>query len=330
MKEGGCTLLNAAMVFCRKTVCAPFAMASVLIAFLLQACDLPEAPTEEVVLTVGSRRVTADELRKDLVFIGVQPGDAWLLQAKIREQVIDSIIDRYLILEYCTREGITLSEGELERALADIMENYTEDSFHDALLRGTVDYEYWKARLAEHLLLQKVMKTVAEEIRPPSYEEIERYFELHKEELKTPRMVKFRQIVTRSKADAEEILKRLSNGETFEELARECSVAPEAVHGGEVGWISEGQLDKSMEEVLFSLPEDVVSPVVTTPYGHHIFQVLSFHPEGTRELPDVIDEIESRLLQEKREAFFEEWLKGLRGDFPVHVSWPVLESMGMS
>jgi parvulin-like peptidyl-prolyl isomerase len=133
--------------------------------------------------------------------------------------------------------------------------------------------------------------------------------------------------VTKSKEEAVQISRRLKEGEDLGVLATKYSISPESERAGEVGWIAKGVLDESMEKVLFSLPVGKTGPVVESPYGYHIFEVIARRPQGFRSLPDAMAEIEAKLLEEKKEAFYGQWLKELRGLFTVKVNRELLETL---
>jgi parvulin-like peptidyl-prolyl isomerase len=227
-----------------------------------------------------------------------------------------------LIIEYARENDIFISDLELEHAYRRIIKEYSENTFHDALLRGYVNPEQWRERLRNHLLLQRVISEVTKNIALPSYDEIKQYFETHRNEFSTSRMISFKQIVTVKKEDAELVLDKLNSGENFEKLARSFSIAPEAEKGGYVGWVFEGQLDESMEKELFSLSPGTCSSVVETPYGYHIFQVQSIKPGGARELPLVMEQIERLLYQQNREKQLMRALINLREKYKVVVRIP--------
>ena len=289
-----------------------------LMPLFLSGCDL---------LVVGSRRITVTQLKKDLKYVSAGmalSGKEW---KEMRDQLVKPIIDYYLILEYGKEEGIGLEEGEVERALKGLKGDYAEDTFKEALLRGSIDFEQWKSRLREQLLIGKIMEKATESIPPPGYQDIKDYFDAHQDEFTSPRMVDFRQIVVRTREEAQDLLKRLKKGEVFADLAREHSIAPEAEEGGEVGWVAEGQLDPSMGKVLFSLQERKISGVTKTPYGYHIFEVLSSRPGGVKGLPEVMREIEAKILRNRQEAFIKNWLEELRTRFRVEINADLLDKM---
>jgi parvulin-like peptidyl-prolyl isomerase len=120
-------------------------------------------------------------------------------------------------------------------------------------------------------------------------------------------MVKVRQVVTRTKREAQGLLRRLSEGERMEELALHHSIAPDGKMKGEIGWIRQGEME---EEV-----------------GFHIFQVVSKRAEGVHFLPEVASEIERKLFSQRWEEFFSEWLKKIRDVFPVSINQDLLEKL---
>jgi len=72
------------------------------------------------------------------------------------------------------------------------------------------------------------------------------------------------------------------------------------------------------------------SPVIKTPYGYHIFEVLSIRPEGMKKLPDVFSEIELKFINQKREAAFKKWLGELRTHFKVKINKQLLNTLELS
>ena len=301
-----------------------------LVPVLIHGCGLFEGDKNGAVLVVGSRHVAPDELKKDMAFITAGMDVPVILRARLKDQLIEQIIDHYLIMEYGRENTITLSENELKSAINGIRKEYTEDGFQDALLRGYVDFEEWKDRLRKQLLKNKIIKRATKSISPPSYQDIQRYYVNNQDEFRYPRMLEFRQIVTRTKEEAESLLQRLRNGELMSELARKYSIAPEAENGGKVGWVALGHLDESMEKILFSMSQGNTSPVIKTPYGYHIFEVLSIRPEGMKKLPEVIFKIESKFINQKREAAYKKWLGELRTHFKVKVNKQLLNTLELS
>ena len=182
--------------------------------------------------------------------------------------------------------------------------------------------------MGEQLLVRKILEKASETMSSVSFQEIKSYYDTHTEEFQRPQMVKFRQIVLRTEAEAEMVSDKLNKGDDFELLARTYSISPEGGQGGLVDWIGRDNLIESMAKPLFSLPIGKRSPVVRTAYGFHIFQVLSRRPKGQLSLPESMAQIESKLLYEKQNRFFREWLEELRTQYPVRKDQSVIKAMG--
>jgi len=298
------------------------------ISFGLSACNILDRSEQKIVITVGERDITTDELKRDIKFITSGMGVTDQGVKYVLDPLVSKLVDHYLILEYGRQRGITISEQELESEIQDIMKDYPDEAvFRQMLLKQYLDFEKWKEGLRQQLLVKKIMNKVSENIAPVSFQEINTYFDTHRNEFTRPEMVKFRQIVTRTQNEAEDIHRRLKNGENLDDLARKYSITPEAEHGGEVGWVSKGELHEAMEKAIFKLPTGEISPVTKTPYGYHIFEVQSKRPNGFKSLSEAMDEIESILFRQKQETFYERWLIQLRGLFPVQVNRELLGTL---
>ena len=193
---------------------------------------------------------------------GMEIGEQGVKQ--ITDPMVNKMVYHYLIMEYGKQNDITLSENELEVAVMDIRGDYPRKVFQEMLLHRYVDFEEWKEILKQQLLIKKVIKRASENITPISFHEIKTYSDSHREEFMRSQRVKFRQVVTRTREEAEKILGRVTKGENLDELAREYSISSEADRGSEVGWIAKGELEESMEKAIFSLPIGKISPVVKT------------------------------------------------------------------
>jgi parvulin-like peptidyl-prolyl isomerase len=287
---------------------------------LAPGCDLFDPESNQIVVVVGSRHVGVEDLKADMEFISAGLDLSHRQESQVRAKLLDQLIDHYLILEYGKEKGISVSERELQSALEELKKEYGENDFRNALFRAYTGMNQWKKRLEEQICVKKVLKKVAEGITPPSEEEARQYFEENRDRFRTPQMVRFRQIVTKTRKEAEGLLKRLHRGEDMGDLAKRFSIAPEAENNGVVDWVVREHLHESMEKALFSLEEDKISPVTETPYGFHIFQVLSVGPGGAKPYAEVKPAIESELLRQRRKAFYAKWLGELRNQYIIKVN----------
>lgn len=79
-------------------------------------------------------------------------------------------------------------------------------------------------------------------------------------------------ILVRHQYEAEDIQKRLREGEDFEKLARVFSICSSAKQGGDLGLVPLARLDEDFAEALRGLKKDELSGPVRTRFGYHLIQ----------------------------------------------------------
>jgi cytochrome c-type biogenesis protein CcmH/NrfG len=94
-----------------------------------------------------------------------------------------------------------------------------------------------------------------------------------KEKAKTS--MRARQIVVKTRPEAEAVLAELNKGAKFDQLARTKSISPEGADGGDIGFFKKGELNADFEKAVQSLQVGQISGVVQTPAGFHIIQRLN-------------------------------------------------------
>lgn len=98
---------------------------------------------------------------------------------------------------------------------------------------------------------------------------------------------------------AKSIIKKLDDGEKFEDLAKKNSEDDSnASKGGDLGWIKRGQMVSEFEDAAWKLKKGTYSsdPVKTT-YGYHI--IYKEDEKAKPELKDVKDDVIEKVVSEK-------------------------------
>ena len=150
-----------------------------------------------------------------------------------------------------------------------------------------------------------------------SEKEIKDYYEANRDtKFRTPQGAKVRHIFIRApegadtaqkdaaRARANRILAEARAGKDFAELAKKHSDDPSAAQGGDVGWLTKGQMLAALDQAVFGLPEGGISDVIETAAGYHIVKVEEVRAEKTQSLKEASPEIVRTLKAEKgkREA----------------------------
>lgn len=84
--------------------------------------------------------------------------------------------------------------------------------------------------------------------------------------------MKAKHILVQHQYEADDLLRKLSQGENFEKLAQEFSVCPSSKNGGDLGEFPKGRMIPAFEKALLSLKPGEISKVVRTQFGYHIIK----------------------------------------------------------
>jgi peptidyl-prolyl cis-trans isomerase D len=94
------------------------------------------------------------------------------------------------------------------------------------------------------------------------------------------------------KAKAEDLVKQLRAGADFAEMAKKNSEDPgSAPKGGDLDWVTRGQMVAEFEKACFSLKPGVISDPIKTQYGYHIIQVLAHEDARVKSFAEVKDDL---------------------------------------
>ena len=142
--------------------------------------------------------------------------------------------------------------------------------------------------------------------------DVEKYYTEHLKEFETPAQVHAVHLLVRvadtggseaedrARAKVVEAIKRAKGGEDLGKIAREMSEDPGSKDkGGDLGWVSKGDMVPPFEQALFALKKGEISAEpVRTPFGFHAVKALDIRPASRKPLKEVAAQIRDRLAAE--------------------------------
>jgi peptidyl-prolyl cis-trans isomerase C len=237
----------------------------------------------------------------------------------LRRVCLDQVIERKILVQEARRSGIKVSPEELNQAIFDVETDYPGKGFGEKLGLKGMTFEEWKVRLEEKLLAEKVIRSSFHSPEKIDEKEALQYYEDHRSSFQIDQKVRARQIVVADGEEAIQILKRLKKGETFEKVAKEKSLGPEKVEGGDLGYFSPGEKPAEFN-LVFSMEVGAVSEVIKSPYGYHIFKVEEKIEPRQVPFGEAKLGILQALGQKKGEENYQKWFKGLKGKAKVKIN----------
>lgn len=273
------------------------------------------------------------------------------LQVQEAEQrVVEILINERLMLQeaktprtfevakgqWATPVPITVSEEELEDAVADVRAQFADEAeFLDILKTHGMTLDDLKQKYRDQITIQKLVDREVRSRLVVSPSEITAYYEQHLDHYQGAEAVRLSNILLRvgsglddaqAKARAQEVREALAGGADFAALARRHSQGPNAAEGGVMGWVERGRLIPEIEQAVFALPPGQLSPVVKSALGYHVFRAEERRPVQTKPIAEVQGEIRDALLQDKFQQRYREWMAKLREHAYITVKTPASSS----
>jgi peptidyl-prolyl cis-trans isomerase C len=246
----------------------------VLMVPFLPACGGAEkGKPEKVLALVNGQPITEAMLREEAKSLPayVRP---ILDTPKGREQFLESLITRDLLLQEALRRGMDRREDVRDRLNA--------------------------ARRS--ILLETLLRDVTEKAPGLSDEALKKFYDDNAENFKVGERVRVSHVLFKERAQAEEAARKAKNGIPFKDIMKAAS--EEGGVTADLGFIERGKFDKEFEEAAFAAPAGKATGPVKTAYGYHLIQAGEKRPAGLQSFDEVKEQIASDLREQaQREAF---------------------------
>ncbi len=157
----------------------------------------------------------------------------------------------------------------------------------------------------------------------PSEAELTAAYEFAKEKLLIPKSYHLAQIyIAKDKAKLDATLKQLkAKGADFATIAKVTSEEPaSAAKNGEIGWLTEEQIQPEIREKLPKLALDSHSEPIALKDGWHIIKLLDVREAHTPPLAQIRSELASRMRSESTQQLRQEFLAQLLRDHPAAIN----------
>jgi parvulin-like peptidyl-prolyl isomerase len=283
---------------------------------------------DRIVATVNSEVITWSELVNTILIEG-KPYLEGLSEdvrkkrlKELEKPFLKNLIEMNLQLQAARRMGLNVSENEVKGAMRDIKAKFdmSEEVFMNSIKAEGLTMRDYKSRLADQILLQKVVNFAVKDSIVISDKAIEKYYEDNKGQYGSIEKLKIRQIFFALPTDdsrkasvekkALDLVNRINKGEDFAKLAEEYSEGPAREFGGDLGYISRGSVLKEIEEAAFAMQPGEVSKPFWSTAGIHIINLEDRIAGGG--LEKVSGKIKQALFLRAFEAKRKQWQAGLR------------------
>jgi peptidyl-prolyl cis-trans isomerase SurA len=245
---------------------------------------------------------------------------------KVREDILNQLIDKKLTDQEIKRSQITVSEKEIDSAIERFKESgyHTDAELREALARQGLTMEDLRKRMKNQILRSKLLNIEVKSKIVITKKDVEAYYESHIDQYGGGKKYHLRNIIMRVSPYADEnekllvfnkikkVREKVEEGKPFKTMARTYSESPLAADDGDLGWFDLDEFSPQLKEAIKGLKSGEMTPVLDTDQGYQLFYVEEIVTTAGRTLEEAFPEIEKTLYREVSDNKFHAWLEDLR------------------
>lgn len=252
---------------------------------------------------------------------------------RARAEVLNKLIDKKLISQEATKQGVSVTDAELQGAAQQMLvsNKMTREMLDRQLGQMGMDYDAYLDTLRNQILQSKLVNyeirskiiitddmildyydtNYTRHVSGGGYYLLQMGFVWDESSPVTHK----KKMEAKSRADRVHAL--VKSGQNFQTLARKFSELPSAADGGDLGVFLKDDMAPYMQSAVLGLAIGEISDVVETPSGFQFFKLLSSEDGQIvvqASLDSVKEEIRTKLHNQKLKEAFNEWVKKIKQD----------------
>lgn len=182
--------------------------------------------------------------------------------------------------------GVEISETQIDESVGQLRQNFgikTDEEFAAALAQSGLTLEQFRTQIKGNLRVQEVRGREVQSRVKVDEDDLRRYYRKNEEQFRVPEQLQLREVVVLDEGSgtgeehrrlADEIRRQAAAGKPLAEAVA-AAAKPGATNSViDHGWVSPGDLDKSLEAAVWKLPKGAVSEPVAGRGGLHLLQVV--------------------------------------------------------
>ena len=291
---------------------------------------------DKIAAVVNEDIITESELKESMLpFIAdyrLRYGEEGLEQKmdEARQDALNRLIEEKLIFQEAKKRKVMVEDFEIQERLEDVKQRFDSDEeFYKAISASGVTIARLKKKYEEQIMMRKLVNGIIASRVSISPTQVTAYYYGNIKDFSMPDMVRFKVLLVKpldqetlysARKLAEDILKRIGQGEDFDMLANQFSQGPNTDKGGDMGYMPAGSTIPEIENAISQLNPGEISNIIETGSGFYIVMVLDKKQAGTVPIVEVNDIIKERLFQRESELTLREFVGKLKEDAYIKIN----------
>ncbi len=248
------------------------------------------------------------------------------------KDALDSMIRIALVKNQVRLQNLTVDKAQIDEEVQQLLKRFpSQEQFQKALSAQNMTESDLRKNIEESLAMQQVIEKAVKDVPAVTDAEISKFYEDNPDKFMRTEQVHAAHILLRTDPkntpeEKAEIKKKIegirteieSKAITFADAAAKYSQDPSnAKTGGDLGFFPRGQMVKPFEDAAFGTKPGELSPIVESPFGFHIIQIIEAKPAGKVPLEEAKASIAEYLNQVAKQAAAQKYVTELKAKAEV-------------
>jgi peptidyl-prolyl cis-trans isomerase SurA len=308
-----------------------------IIPALIFALGAAEAKTVDRILAqVNDDIITLSEMNREMALARRELESKYsgeqLEQAiqKTEKQVLDGLIQDKLLVQKAMELGFNSNvDSRISSAIQQVMKDNNlkdTDELEKALAQQGMSMRDFRDQVRNQIIKNDLIDEFVRSRITLLTPEIEKYYKDHAADYTTPEEVSLSEILIPIEGDekeaesrANDLHRRLEQGESFSSLASQYSKGPTASKGGGIGTYVLAKLNPATVQAIAGLKDGAITTPRKVKEGFVLYRVDSRKPEAIKPLSEVRNEIRGRLYERRFVPEYERYIQQLKEDAYIQI-----------
>jgi peptidyl-prolyl cis-trans isomerase SurA len=234
---------------------------------------------------------------------------------------LTKLIERKLQLQEAKAKKVEVSDIEVKQAIEQMKRQGTSLNPTNPSDLQAVHDQLVLMRVADQHIRGNIMVGDSE---------LKRYYQEHHDRFALAEEYELSQILIRPRSSdgladaltkARRAMNDLKRGDKFEDVAREYSDGDNALQGGRLGVVRQGELIPVIDQAIARLVPGGISDIIESPEGVQIIRMDDRRPKRFRKYEEVRRELQDLVYQQKSEDMFQAWLVQLKNKSYIEIKF---------
>ncbi len=282
---------------------------------------------DRIVAIVNSELIMLSDVRREFAaeqerLSRVHRGADLAQQLKTAESMaLTKLIERKLQLQEAKAKKVEVADSEVKQALEQMKRQGTPLDPANPNDLQTVRDQLLLMRVADQQIRGNIMVGDSE---------LKRYYNDHRDRFALSEEYELSHILIRPRASdgladalikARRAMSDLKRGEKFEDVAREYSDDDNALQGGRLGLVRQGELLPAIDQAIARLVPGGISDIIESPEGIQILRMDDRKPKRFRTYEEVRRELQELVYRQKSEDMYQAWLVELKNKSYIEIKF---------